>query len=105
MLKKEVPETFVSWVRSWLSNRIAMVRVEDSRSRARVMREGVPQGAVLSPLLFITFLDDLLYGLAPDTLVSAYADDLALAVSGNPKEETERRMQTEVDKVVRWSRD
>ena len=69
------------------------------------MREGVPQEAVLSPLLFIAFLDDLLYGFAPDTLVSAYADDLALAVSGNRKEETERRMQTEVDKVVRWSRD
>ena len=85
MLKKEVPETFVSWVRSWLSNRIARVRVEDSRSRARVMREGVPQGAVLSPLLFITFLNDLLYGFTPDTLVSSYADDLVLAVSGNPK--------------------
>ena len=61
MLKKGVPETFVSWVRSWLSNRIARVRV-DSRSRVRVMREGVLQGAVQSPLLFITFLDELLYG-------------------------------------------
>ena len=105
MLKKEVPETLMTWVRSWLSNRIVRVRVEDSKSRSHVMREGAPQGAVLPPLLFITFLDNLLYGFAPDTLVSAYADDLALAVSGNPKEETERRMQTEVDKVVRWSRD
>ena len=103
MLKKEVPETFVSWVSYWFSNSIARVRVQDFNSRARVMREGVPQRTVLSPLPFITLLDDLLHGFAPNTLVTAYADDMALAVSGNPRVELERRMQGEVDNVVSCS--
>ena len=67
------------------------------------MKEGVPQGAVLSPLLFITFLDDLLQQFEEGTLVSAYADDLALAVGGSRKEDLEERMQREEDKVVEWS--
>ena len=68
------------------------------------MKEGVPQEAVLSPLLFIIFLDDLLQQFEEGTLVSAYADDLALVVGGSRKEDLEERMQREVDKVVEWSR-
>ena len=36
-------------------------------------------------------------------MVSAYADDLALAGRGRKKEDVALRMQTEVDKVVSWS--
>ena len=103
MIDKEVPESFIAWTRSWLSNRTARVRVGDEVGRTRLLREGVPQGAVLSPLLFIIFIDDLLGRFKEDTLVSAYADDLALAVSNSSKEEAESCMQGEVDKVVRWS--
>ena len=103
MVDKEVPESFIAWTRSWLSNRTARVRVGDEVGRTRVLREGVPQGAVLSPLLFIIFIDDLMGRFKEDTLVSAYADDLALAVSNSSKEEAESCMQDEVDRVARWS--
>ena len=103
MIEKEVPLAFVRWVRAWFANRTARVRVEDTLSRSRVFREGVPQGSVLSPLLFITFIDDLLGRFDEATLVSAYADDLALAVSSSVKEETVGRMQEEVAVVERWS--
>ena len=36
-------------------------------------------------------------------MVSAYADDLALACHGRKKEDVALRMQAEVDKVVSWS--
>ena len=36
-------------------------------------------------------------------MVSAYADDLALACRGRKKEDVALRMQAKVDKVVSWS--
>ena len=39
------------------------------------------------------------------TLVSAYADDLAIACSGRSKIDMTKKLQKEVDKVVKWSDD
>ena len=103
MVEKQVPEAFVEWTRGWLTNRIGRVRIENTIGRAREMREGVSQGAVLFHLLFITFLDDMLGRFEDDTMGSAYADALALAVTGSSKEDLEYRMQREVDRVVEWS--
>ena len=69
-----------------------------------MFREGLPQGAVLSPLLFITFVDELLAVFEEGTFVSAYADDLALATSSHKKEVAAEKMKTEVNKVEAWSR-
>ena len=41
--------------------------------------------------------------ISESTMVSAYADDLALACRGRKKEDVALRMQAEVDKVVSWS--
>ena len=68
------------------------------------MREGLPQGSVLSPILFVVFINDLLQEFSPDSLVSAFADDLAVACTGRDKLELQRSLQVETDKVVDWSR-
>ena len=69
----------------------------------RTFKEGLPQGSVLSPLLFVLYINDLLANFCESTMVSAYADDLALACRGRKKEDVAKRMQAEVDKVVSWS--
>ena len=64
-----------------------MVDKQDRKSKNREHHRkgkrderGSLTGAVLSPLLFITFLDYMLVKFEDNTMVSAYADDLALAV-------------------------
>jgi len=47
--------------------------------------------------------NDLMGVFQEDTLVSVYADDLALAVSHRKKETATERMQMEVNKVARWA--
>jgi hypothetical protein len=102
--EKGMPIRFIRWIKAWLVNRTARVRVDGEESRQRVFKEGLPQGAVLSPLLFSVFIDDLLEVFEEDTLVSAFADDLAIAVSRRKKEEAEGVMQGEIRKVESWSK-
>lgn len=49
----------VSWIRSFLSNRIFMVRIKSTFSEPRCVRSGVPQGGVLSPILFNIYTYEL----------------------------------------------
>ena len=59
MLKKGVHPRLVRWVKGFLVNRRARVRLNGTYSRWRLYREGVPQGSVLAPLLFLFVIDNL----------------------------------------------
>jgi hypothetical protein len=80
MLKKGVPVRYVQWIQGFLSNRQARVRLSRAYSRTWAMREGVPQGSVLAPLLFLFVMDDLQDCLPEGVHSSLFADDSALWV-------------------------
>ena len=103
MANTNIPDRYIRWIKEWLVNRRAKVRYGEGEGRSRCMREGLPQGAVLSPIFFLIFINDLFGELDEGSLVSGYADDLAIAVQDHRKERAVERMQLEVDKVVRWS--
>ncbi len=85
--------------------RLARVKVIGTLGRSRNCKEGLPQGSVLSPLLFIIFTNDLLGQCEDATLVSAHADDIAIACRRVSKTEITTSLQREVDKVASWSND
>ena len=103
MLDIGIPLRFVQWTTAWLTNRIARVQLNGVTGRCRTFKEGLPQGSVLSQLLFVLYINVLLGNFSESTMVSAYADDLALACRGHKKEDVALRMQAKVDKVVSWS--
>ena len=47
------------WLSSFLENRQARVRSKGSISRSRTIHQGLPQGSVLAPLLFVLYINDL----------------------------------------------
>ena len=103
MLDIGITLRFVQWTTAWLTNRIAHVQLNGLTGRCRTFKEGLPQGSVLSQLLFVLYINVLLGNFSESTMVSAYADDLALVCCGHKKEDVALRMQAEVDKVVSWS--
>ena len=65
-----------NWIQNFLPNRTQKVVVDGSSSESARVRSGVPQGTVLGPLLFLTYINDL-----PSTVSSQvcfFADDCLL---------------------------
>ena len=90
-----VPLRFRYWIRNYLDHRVAAVVVEGARGKFYRMDNGVPQGTVLSPLLFICLLDDLATTLdtMPGVLPSLFADDIAVLATGDTLQAAERTAQ------------
>ena len=100
MSKMGVPRRFTEWLSSWFINRIARVRVNAFVGTSISFKESLPQGFIISFLLFTIYINDLLAEFEKHTFVSAYAGDLFIARCARNKDMIVASLQPEVDKVV-----
>nr|pir hypothetical protein F38E1.1 - Caenorhabditis elegans [Caenorhabditis elegans] len=91
------------WLNEFLSNRSFRVRIGQTLSSRKLATCGVPQGAVLSPLLFGIYVNDISSILPKKVACKQFADDTKLYVS-TPKTESENNLQSALDAVVDWTR-
>ena len=89
----------LTWIRSFLSNRVQRVRVGGAISPTENVVSGIPQGSILGPILFTIFINDL-----PDSIESEckiFADDTK--IYNNPdKADT---LQEDLNKLQNWSQE
>ena len=92
----------VGFIMEMLSNRNFVVHTNDGqRSRLRIMKNGVPQGSVLSPMLFNIYISDL-----PETTSRkyGYADDLAILLRRPSWKEMEEGLNKDMTILVDYLR-
>ena len=67
---------FIKLISSFLKDRKIRIKVNDYTSDAKPCHIGLPQGSILSPLLFIIYIKDMLSDI--DGLTLQYADDCSI---------------------------
>ena len=72
----------LAWFNSYLSDRTQQVHISGKLSTERDIKNGVPQGSVLGPLLFIIFINDLPLHIDFCEL-DLYVDDATLSASSS----------------------
>ena len=72
-----VSSSLVLWIREFLRERPRRVCINNTFSNCLVLNSGVPQGCVLSPILFSMYTNEVKYNSEDISLVK-YADDMAL---------------------------
>lgn len=72
-----MPMTLIRWLSSYLDNRTIRIREGQALSRPIIQRCGVPQGGIISTLLYIMYTNGMPVG-DEHVKVSNYADDVTL---------------------------
>ena len=75
------------WIENYLTKREQFSVVNGYSSNPLQVLSGVPQGSVLGPLLFITYINDVVNQILPDSSINLFADDIALYKTINAPED------------------
>ena len=103
ILNTGIPPTFIRWIFFFLSNRRARVQPFNDFSSSRCLTQGLPQGSVLAPLLFLSYINNLASSLNNDAVIALFADDISLLTTARKREDAEAATQSAVNFVVNWS--
>ena len=101
--KSKVSHNMLNWIQNYLKTRKARVTTQGHKSREEKLKHGVPQGGVLSPTLFLLYVNDIRETLCRGVKMSMYADDLALISSDQNLIKAQHRMQITLDNIKEWT--
>ena len=91
--------TSVNWFNSYLSDREQRVMVGSTLSDPIGLKVGSPQGAILSPTIFIILISDMeLY--CPEAELCGYADDTSVTVEDKDLSSVKEKCEAAVKKLL-----
>ena len=98
----DLPTKMVCWLSDFLVGRVIQVNVNGFLSDKISPIAGVPQGFVLSSLLFLTYVNDLPTPHHKQNLKSQFADDTALWAANKNVQFAAKRLIKDLRKLAKW---
>ena len=75
-------DSTLSWFQSYITDRHQFVTIHGERSDSLQIKQGVPQGSVLGPILFLLFVNDIPLHLSSSS-ADIFADDTTITASAH----------------------
>jgi len=94
-------DTLIQWLQDFLCNRIQCVGINGFFSRWFLVDSGIPQGSILSPILFLIYINDLPDLCGEDHKIHLYADDAKLYNTITSKED-QMCLQRVISRIKKW---
>lgn len=93
----------MKWFDSYLSGRSQSVRIGSTVSSSLPITHGVPQGAILSPLLFCIYMNDL-PSITQSCALDSYVDDSKVFLSFPIKDldQATQNLEMDLNRVAKW---
>ena len=101
MTQSGFSNTVVDWFKNYLT-RSQKVTIGSDVSDVVSVRNGIAQGTVLGPILFIFYINDILR-CTKYVKMSLFADDCVLYLSGNNWVNIQAKMQEDFDAIIDWT--
>jgi hypothetical protein len=103
LIKIPINPNFIQLIDSFLSNHTCSVKIQNIKSRPIALQAGVPQGSILSPLLYIVYCRDFPVTDAPRTKTRLFADDTAVWTSQRNPAIAARILQGHLNNITTWT--
>jgi len=91
----------LDWIRSFITERKQMVRIEGIHSECLPLKWGVPQGSCLSPLLYLIYTADIDNAI-PEGEPCGYADDYSVSQSFKNPRLVISKTEEMVEKLIKY---
>ena len=91
-----------TFVQNFLSDRHFQVKSGTDFSNSYLQENGVPQGSILSPMLFNLKINNIMKSVSNNANGSLFVDEFAIYIEGRRLKHLERTMQLCINKIQKW---
>ena len=99
----DIDNKSISWLTDYLCNRQQKVLANNHFSDKKNVKQGVPQGSIVGPLMYIIYANDIAR-LLKHSKITLYADDTVIYSSGTSLKVAKCRMQKDLRALEKWCR-
>lgn len=92
----------LDWFKDYLSDRSQAVVIKGASSHYLSVTSGAPQGSVLGPLLFLIYVNDIVFDI--ESTIKLFADDTSIYLSLDSAERRTAILNSDMLKITEWAK-